>query len=361
MAKDFYAILGVPRSATEADIKQAYRRLSRELHPDKHKGDKEKEARFKEVNEAYDVLSNPKKRQSYDQFGSADAAGFGGGGFSGFSGFSGFDPSAFNGGDFSDLFESFFGGRGRKRREADNNGRNITIEISIPFAEAISGAEKEVSLKTFVTCKTCDGKGSAAGSKLVSCKECGGTGSVTQTTSSLFGMIRQSVLCSACHGSGKVPETPCKHCGGEGRTNERKTVTIRIPAGIDEGQTLRVPGSGEAGRQGSGSGDLLVHIRVAPDPRYLREGDDIRSTVKISIVDAVLGGQITVETVQGNMDVTIPPSTQPGQLLRLKGKGMPIVNTSRFGDHYVTVEIAVPTKLTKEERKLFEQLRSFTK
>jgi len=367
MAKDYYAILGVQKTATEADLKQAYRRLSRELHPDKHKGDpsdpasvragKEKEAKFKEVNEAYDVLSDPKKRQAYDQFGTADAAGFGGG-FSGFSGFSGFDPGAFAGGDFADLFESFFGGgTGRRRREADSQGRGVEVELTIPFADAVTGTERDVTLKTQVTCLDCGGNGSEKGSKLQTCSECGGTGAVTRTSSSLFGMIRQSVLCPLCRGSGKVPEHPCKRCSGEGRTTERKTLTVRIPKGIDDGQTLRITGEGEAGRQGGTSGDLLVHIRVELDSRFLREGDDIRSTMKIPVTDAVLGGRLSVLTVHGTVETTIPAGTQPGQILRLKGKGMPVLNTSRFGDHYVTVNVEIPNKLSKRERELFEELK----
>ncbi|MFA5800384.1 MAG: molecular chaperone DnaJ [Candidatus Peribacteraceae bacterium] len=369
MAKDYYAILGVQKTATEADLKQAYRRLSRELHPDKHKGDpsdpasvragKEKEAKFKEVNEAYDVLSDPKKRQAYDQFGTADAAGFGGGqGFSGFSGFSGFDPSAFAGGDFADLFESFFGGgAGRRRRETDNRGRAVEVELTISFADAVTGMEREVTLRTHVTCADCSGSGGEKGSKLQTCSECGGAGAVTRTSSSLFGMIRQSVLCPSCRGSGKVPERSCKRCSGEGRTMERKTLTVRILKGIDDGQTLRITGEGEAGRQGGASGDLLVHIRVEPDSRFLREGDDIRSTVKAPITDAVLGGRLSVLTVHGTMETTIPAGTQPGQILRLKGKGMPVLNTSRFGDHYVTVNVEIPTKLSRRERELLEELK----
>ncbi len=370
MAKDYYAILGIRKTATEADIKQAYRRLSRELHPDKHKGDpsdpasvragKEKEAKFKEVNEAYDVLSDQKKRQAYDQFGTADAAGSGGG-FSGFSGFSGFDPGAFAGGDFADLFESFFGGgAGRRRRETDNRGHAVEVELTISFADAVTGTEREVTLRTHVTCADCGGSGGEEGSKLRTCSECGGTGAVSRTSSSLFGMIRQSVLCPTCRGSGKVPEYPCKRCNGEGRTMERKTLTVRIPKGIDDGQTLRITGEGEAGRQSGASGDLLVHIRVEPDSRFLREGDDIRSTVKIPITGAVLGGRLSVLTVHGTAETMIPAGTQPGQILRLKGKGMPVLNTSRFGDHYVTVEVDIPTKLSREQRRLFEELRRAT-
>jgi molecular chaperone DnaJ len=359
VAKDFYAILGVQKTSSEAEIKQAYRKLSKELHPDKHKGDKDKEAKFKEVNEAYEVLSDAKKKEAYDRFGSADFSGFRpgqGGGAGDFGGFSGFDPSSF-GGDFGDIFDAFFGGARGGGKRADTRGRNLEVEITIPFTEAVAGAEREISLKTEVACESCKGTGSAEGSKLVSCVECGGTGAVTRTSRSLFGMIRQNVLCETCRGAGKVPEKPCKTCKGEGRTTGHKTVRVRIPAGIDDGQTLRVTGEGEAGKHGSAAGDLLVHIRVESDKRFEREGDDIRSTVSLHVIDAVLGTKIDVETVHGTSTIDIPAGTQPGQVLRLKGKGMPVVNTARTGDHFLTVGIVVPTKLSKEEKKLFEELR----
>ncbi len=356
MAKDFYAILGVPRSASEADIKQAYRKLSKELHPDKHKGDKTKEAKFKEVNEAYEVLGDAKKKQAYDQFGSTNGESpFGGG----FSGGGGFDPSQFQGADFSDLFESFFGGTGGRRRGSDGKGRNVETEIGITLAEAVTGTERSVTMNVQVTCSDCGGPGSAEGSKLVNCTECGGTGSISKTMNSLFGSIRQNVVCPTCRGNGKVPEKPCKKCSGEGRTQEKKTVTVRIPSGIDEGQTLRVTGEGEAGRRGGPAGDLLVHISVAPDKRFERNGDDIRSSISIPVVDAVLGADVTVDTVHGPMTMTVPSGTQPGQVLRIKHKGMPVLNTSRTGDHYVTIDVLIPGKLSREERKLFEELRKF--
>lgn len=361
MAKDFYGILGVSKTASEAEIKQAYRKLSKELHPDKHKGDKGKEAKFKEVNEAYEVLSDPKKKANYDQFGSADFGGFGGGGGQGFGGFQGFgqgfDPSQFGGGDLGDLFESFFGGGGGRRRKSDGRGRTVEVEVTIPFTDAVRGGERTITLKTLVECSECDGTGGEAGAKLKTCTECSGTGTITKATRSLFGTIQQSVLCPTCKGSGKIPEKPCKKCHGEGRTEEKKTITVRIPAGIDDGQSLRVTGEGEAGRQGAASGDLLVRIQVEPDPRFVREGDDIRSSLPLPVIDAVLGVDVDVETVHGKTKVNIPAGTQPGQVFRIKNKGMPVVNTSRHGDHYVTVDIVVPTKLSREEKKLFEELR----
>ncbi len=361
MAKDFYAILGVPKSATEAEIKQAYRKQSKELHPDKHKGDKGKEAKFKEVNEAYEVLSDPKKKESYDRFGSADFNGFGGGGGGGggFGGFSqGFQGADFNG-DLNDLFSSFFngGGGGGRGRKPDTRGRNVEVEISIPLMDSVKGAERTITFTTQIVCDECAGNGSAHGSKTVTCTECGGTGSVTRTAKSLFGAIRQNVICEICRGSGKVPEKPCKKCGGDGRVSGKKTVNVRIPAGIDDGQTMRLTGDGEAGRQGEKAGDLLVHVRVEADARFERVGDDIRSTLPLPVLDAILGSEADIHTVHGTTKVSIPAGTQPGQVLRLKGKGMPVLNAGRHGDHYVTVDILVPTKLNREERKMFEELR----
>ncbi len=361
--KDFYAILGIPKSATDVEIKHAYRKQSKELHPDKHKGDKGKEAKFKEVNEAYEVLSDAKKRESYDRFGSADFGGFGpgggGGGSGGFSGFSqDFDGANFSG-DLNDLFSSFFGGAtaNGRRRGPDTRGRNIEAEISIPLMDAVKGAERTITFQTHIVCDECAGSGGVHGSKTVTCSECNGTGSVTRTAKSLFGAIRQSVVCETCHGSGKVPEKACKKCSGDGRISGKKTVNVRIPAGIEDGQTMRLTGDGEAGRQGSPSGDLLVHIRLEPDPRFQRVGDDIRSTLPLSVVDAVLGTEAGVNTVHGMVAVSIPAGTQPGQVLRLRGKGMPVLNAGRHGDHYVTVDIVVPTKLSREERRIFEELR----
>lgn len=362
MSKDFYAILGVQKTASEAEIKQAYRKLSRELHPDKHKGDKAKEAKFKEVNEAYEVLSDEKKKSAYDRFGSADYAnmGQGGGGFGGFSGFQGFDASQFEGmNGFGDIFENFFGGaRGGGRQKASSGrGRAMEVEIQISFMDAVKGLERPLSFRTLVPCDDCGGKGHADGSAMQECSECKGTGAVERTARSLFGMVRQNVVCEQCHGNGKVPEKPCKTCHGEGRTEREKTITLRVPAGIDDGQSLRLKEEGEAGRQNKEAGDLLIHVRVAPDARFERDGDDIRSSLSIGIVDAVLGADREVETVHGKTTISIPAGTQPGQILRIKHKGMPVVNTSRTGDHYITLDIVVPTKLSKEERKLYEGLR----
>ncbi len=358
MAKDPYSILGVSRSATEAEIKAAYRKLSRELHPDKHKGDKEKESKFKEVNAAYEVLSDPKKKQAFDQFGSADGSSPFGGGGSGFSGFgNGFDASSFGG--FSDIFESFFsgGGGGGNRRAQEGTGRDTEVELSIPFMATVTGEERPISFRTLITCDTCKGSGAAEGSKVVTCDQCSGTGQVTKRMSSLFGVIQQSVVCSKCKGAGKIPEKPCRTCSGEGRVADKKTVQIHIPAGISDGQALRITGEGEAGKHGARAGDLFVRIRVQPDGRFERHGDDIRSTLSLSALDAILGTEKIIETVHGSMTLNIPAGTQPDQILRIRSKGMPVLNTTRFGDHYVTVSIVIPSKLSRKERELLEEWR----
>lgn len=362
MPKDFYQILGISRSASSSEIKSAYRKLSKELHPDKHKGDKEKEAKFKEVNEAYEVLSNPEKKKRYDQFGSADGPQFGGGGGQGFSGFENFDFSQFSGGGgFGDIFESFFGGaRGGRQRQPDLRGDDVQVGLSISLADAVQGLDRDISFETIILCDVCNGTGAQEGSTLKTCETCGGTGQVVRTVNSFFGAIQQASLCSTCKGSGKVPEKACKSCHGEGRKKGTKTVKVHIPAGIASGQSIRIRGEGQAGKQGGAAGDLFVVIDVKNDVRFERDGDDIRSSAHISIASAVLGDHINVETVQGTVKLAIPAGTQSHQLFRIKGKGMPILNTHRHGDHFVTVIVDVPEKLTREQKKLFEELRERT-
>ncbi|MDD5469322.1 MAG: molecular chaperone DnaJ [Candidatus Peribacteraceae bacterium] len=357
MPRDFYEVLGVGRSATQEEIKRAYRRLSKEFHPDKHKGDKgdkDVEQRYKEINEAYETLNDPKKRQMYDQFGSA---GPGGGGFGGFSGFNQGDFSG-----FSDIFESFFGGRGPGGRQArDQRGSDMEVELVITLQDVVHGAQHTLSLRKQHTCSACGGSGAKEGAALVTCSTCSGTGQVTRSAQSFFGTIQQSVVCPACAGSGKMPETPCASCGGEGRREEKSTVTVDVPAGIDDGQTLRVRGEGEAGRQGAPAGDLFVHIRIKPDHRFEREREDIRSSITIPAIDAILGTEVPVETVHGPVTLKVPDATQPGQVFRLRGKGLPVLSSSRHGDHYVTVQVEIPKKLSRKEKELMGEWRKLGK
>jgi len=350
MPRDYYEVLGVSRDASADEIKKAYRKLSKELHPDKHKDEEDAEKRFKEVNEAYEALKDPEKKKRYDQFGAARVEGAS-------QGFSGFDFSGFGGGGgLNDIFESFFGG-GAARGPRSERGRDREVRLRITFAEAVSGVRKTMMLEKFAACFECSGSGVAKGSKKVTCSECGGTGQVTRTAQSFFGMIQQSVLCGKCRGSGSVPEEVCKACSGEGRVQKREEVTVNIPSGIHDGQTLRLSGQGDEGRQDAPAGDLYVLIAVAGDPRFHREGDDIHAKVTISVLDAILGTEVSVPTAHGNIELKIPPGTQPQQVMRLRGKGMPVLGTSRHGNHYVTVRVEVPKKLGKKEKKLLEEWR----
>ncbi len=357
MSSDFYATLGLSRDASPEDIKKAYRRMSKELHPDKHKGDKEREQKFKEINEAYETLADPAKRKTYDQFGKTGPGGAGAGGFD-FSGFSGARPEDFGG--FSDLFETFFGGRGQKAGKRQERGRDLEVRVRITFMESVTGVQKILSLERLVACGDCSGSGAAKGSSLITCTECGGTGQVTRTTQSFFGAIRQAVLCSRCSGSGKFPEKKCTQCDGEGRVLRKEEVALDIPAGIDDGQTVRLRAYGEAGRNGSPSGDLFVHVEVSPDPRFTRNRDDVHGVHRISVPDAALGSDVQVDTAHGSVSLRIPPGTQSGQVMRIRGKGMPLLQSKNHGDHYVTIEVQIPVKLSREERRILEEWREIS-
>lgn len=356
MSKDYYSVLGLGRDASADDIKRAYRKLSKELHPDRNKDNPDAEQKFQEVNEAYEVLNDPQKRKMYDQFGTA--GGPGGAGGQGFGGFDGFDFSGFSGqggaGGFSDIFESFFGGQ-RGGGRPSNRGSDVEIGIRISMKEAFSGAEKTVQVSINAACDACDGEGHEKGSSMKNCDECGGTGQVTRTAQSFFGTIRQSVVCPKCQGHGTVPEKPCAKCAGEGRLQQKKDLAVHIPAGIDDGQTLRLQHQGEAGRQGGAAGDLYVHVSVDPDDTMKREGDDMHSTREIHVLEALLGSEVSIETLHGTVQMKVPAGTQPGHKLRIKNKGMPILGTSRYGDHYVTVRVNIPNKLSRKEQKVLGQ------
>jgi molecular chaperone DnaJ len=359
MAKDLYAVLGLSKGASVDEVKQAYRKMSKEWHPDKHKGDKKAEEKFKEINEAYEILGNEKKKQMYDQFG---ATGSGPG--SGSAGFGGFDFSGFQGaenlGDIASIFENFFGGGrsgGRGRSHSAERGADHEATIEVPLSDVVRGVDRTVSFRRQSRCGACEGSGKKSGTDMIACATCGGTGQVVHTTQSFFGAIRQSAVCGKCHGSGKVPKEPCAACGGDGRVSEKATVTVRVPPGIDDGQTLRVEGQGDAGRRRSMTGDLYVHVRVVPDKHFERNGADLASAATVHVLDAILGADIDVATVHGNLKTHIPEGTQPGTVLRLKGKGLPVLGSSRMGDHYVTINIEIPKKLSREERKVVEEWR----
>jgi molecular chaperone DnaJ len=347
---DYYHILGVSRGASPDEIKKAYRKLSKQYHPDRNKGGKAAEEKYKQINRAYECLSDPQKKQAYDQFGDEDGPQFGGRGFGG--GARGFEG-------FGDIFETFFGGgRGTGgARRPDLRGRDAEVVVRVSLREAYTGVKKTIRIKKPVSCSSCSGSGAGKGSKTIACSECGGTGQVTRTAQSFFGVIQQSMVCERCRGAGRVPEKPCDSCSAEGRVQGSEEVSVEIPAGINSGQTLRLRGKGEAGRQGAQSGDLYVHIEIEPDPNLVRDGDDLRTSATISAPDAALGTQVKIGGVVDDVTLKIPAGTQPSQVVRVKGKGMPVLNSSRHGDLYVKVNVEVPKKLGRKERELWEGLR----
>jgi len=361
MPTDFYQTLGVPKSASEADIKKAYRRLAHEHHPDKDKGDASK---FKEVNEAYQVLSDPQKRQQYDQFGSgyqnqAGRQGFNGQGFDqngfdfgsfaqGFQGQGGFD-------DAFDIFSDIFGG-GRQQRNSRNRGIDLEMELDLSFDEAIFGVERELRLEKKDSCPTCTGSGAEPGSKVTTCSKCHGTGQIRVTRRTILGNMATVTTCDACSGTGKVPEKPCKDCKGIGVLRQEKTVKVKIPAGVDDGSRVRVSGEGEMGYRGSSPGDLFLRLNVQQHKVLRRDGQNIYSDVPVSFYQAALGTSVDVLTVDGDVSLKVPEGTQSGKVFRMKSKGVPIIGSSSRGDHMVTVRVVTPTKLTKKERELFKKL-----
>lgn len=291
----------------------------------------------------------------YDQFGRTGGPGGAPGGAGGFD-FSGFQGFQGNMGDMGDFFESFLGGqRGGGRRRTQGQDRSIAVEIELK--DTLEKKPVQLRLTRVRACDTCGGNGAEKGAKMTICKTCGGTGQVLRIVQQIFVQVQQRSVCGDCQGSGSIPESPCKECKGEGRTSKTETVSVDIPAGIDDGQQLRLSGQGDAGLRGQQAGDLYVTVRVKPDPRFEREGADLKSSVRVSAVDAILGAEIDVDTVQGTSTITLPAGTQPGQVLRLKGKGLPELNRSRHGDHYAEIVVEIPTKLSKQERKILEEWR----
>ncbi|MBI2356102.1 MAG: molecular chaperone DnaJ [Candidatus Doudnabacteria bacterium] len=356
MAKDYYSTLGVSKTASPEEIKRAYRRLAHEHHPDKGNGNEEK---FKEINEAYQVLSNPEKRQQYDQFGTAfDSR-------AGAQGFSGFDPNDFMRGfgfsgsaDFEDAFDIFSDmfGRPARTRVRRERGVDLEMEINLSFEEAVFGTEKDISLEKRDVCQRCKGSGAEVGSKVSTCPKCHGTGQIRTSRRTIFGQIAQVAACDECEGSGKVAEIVCSECQGSGIARRTKRLKVKIPAGVDDDSRLRIPGEGEAGYKGSNFGDLYLRINVAPHSTLQREGFNILSELPLSFYQAALGTQVEVETVDGRVNLKIPAGTQSEKTFRLKGKGVPIMGRSGRGDHLVTVHVITPTKLTKKEKELFKKL-----
>ena len=360
MAQDFYQTLGLSKSATPEEIKKAYRRLAHEHHPDKDKGNADK---FKQINEAYQVLSNPDKKASYDRFGTAEP-GMGGGAGAGTGGFGGFDFNGFSQGfggqapgfdDAFDIFSDIFSG-GAGRRESRTRGIDLEMDLKLTFEEAVFGVEKEIELDKKDTCKKCSGSGAEPGSKVSTCPKCHGQGQIRTTRRTILGNMATVATCDQCNGLGKVPEKPCTECKGSGQLRQAKTIKVNIPAGVDDGSRVRVTGEGEVGYRGSSPGDLFLHLHVKDHATLKREREHVFSEAPISFYQAALGTTVNIEGVDGRMDVKVPAGTQSGKVLRLKSKGVPFVNSSTRGDHYVTVRVITPTKLTKKEKELFKQL-----
>lgn len=357
MAKrDYYEVLGVSKSAGEADLKKAYRNLARQYHPDVNKT-AEAEAMFKEITEAYEVLSDPQKRAAYDQYGHA-GVNMGGGGPGG--GFEGFGGAGFG---FNDIFEAFFGGGmgggGRRGPSGPERGSDLRLDLEVAFRDAIFGTETEIAIAHLAGCDTCHGSGAAPGSEVTTCGTCRGMGQVQQSQRTPFGSFTQVAVCPKCQGEGKMAENPCKDCRGQGRKKVSKQLKVKIPAGVDTGARLRVSGEGDAGSRGGPAGDLYVVLFVLPDGehRFERRDTDLYTEAAVDYTDAALGAEIEVPTLEGTTRITMPAGTQPGTVFRLKGKGVPHLGDSRRrGDLHVAVKLEVPTQLSSDETTLLKRL-----
>jgi molecular chaperone DnaJ len=362
MAKrDYYEVLGVDKNASDDEIKRAYRRLAKKYHPDVNPNDKEAEAKFKEVNEAYEVLGDPQKRSKYDQFGHSFNGQNGFGGFEGFGGFGGFE--GFGQGGFGDIFDMFFGdGFGSTKRNTNRpqKGADIRYDLEISFKEAAFGVNKEIDITRLEDCPRCGGNGSEPGHDPKVCPSCNGTGQVQYAQSTAFGRFVNVKTCSKCNGQGKIITDPCTKCKGKGRVRKRRKINLNIPAGIDNGQAITLRGEGEAGVRGGYPGDLYVYISVKPHKLFERKGQDIYCDIPITFVQASLGGELEVPTLNGKVKYTIPEGTQSGTVFRLRGKGIPSVRGYGRGDQYVKVNVEVPRKLTEEQKELLKKFDEMT-
>lgn len=357
--RDYYEVLGVDRGADDATLKKAYRKLAKKYHPDINPGDKEAEKKFKEATEAYGVLSDAEKRRMYDQYGHAAFENGGGGAGGGFGGFGGFDFSGQDMGDiFGDIFGDLFGGRRSSRaNNGPMKGANLRAVIHITFLEAVFGCEKELEVNLKDPCKTCGGTGAKPGTSPVTCPKCQGKGQIVYTQQSMFGMMQNVTVCPDCHGTGKIIKEKCPDCRGTGYTSSRKKIQVSVPAGIDNGQSIRIREKGEPGTNGGPRGDLLVEVQVARHPVLQRQDLNIFSTAPITFAQAALGGTIRITTVDGDVEYEVKPGTQTDTKIRLKGKGVPSVrNRNIRGDHYVTLVVQVPTKLSEAAK---DALREF--
>lgn len=370
--KDYYEILGVSKDSSEKEIKKAYRKLAKEYHPD-HNKSPEAEEKFKEVGEAYEVLSDPSKRKAYDQFGHAGVDGFGasapggapGGGFSGvydmgdifsqfFKGFNGFDGQSEGFGGFSDIFGGGFGQQRSRTRKPQ--GQDLKYEVDVEFLEAIKGSEVEINVNRSVRCDACDGTGAEDG-EVEQCETCGGQGKVRKVQNTLLGSVSVVTNCPECGGAGEVAKEKCHDCNGSGVQSENKDIKIKIPPGAYDGMILRFHNGGSYVKGADSAGDLYIQVNVTPDERFERRGDDIYSTIEIPAYKATLGDVVEIETVHGDVNLKIPSGTQPGAVFRIRGKGAPVVGKDSIGDHYVKVEVVIPNRVNRKQRKVWEELR----
>lgn len=350
--RDYYEVLGVEKTASADEIKKAYRKKALQYHPDRNPGDKEAEAKFKECNEAYEVLSNDEKRSRYDQYGFAGVDP----NFNPNAGFGGFGD-AFSG--FGDIFGDIFGGGGSRRSaNGPRRGEDVGARLELTFEEAAFGAEKEVSVTRIETCAKCSGSGAAEGTTPETCPTCHGTGSV-RTSQNFFGMTMQSTsACPKCGGSGKIVKEPCPTCRGKGKVRRTTKVKVKIPAGVDEGQNVRVRGEGCSGTSGGPSGDLLIEVSIRSHPFFQRDGINVLCELPITFTQAALGAELEVPTLDGKVRYTIPEGTQTGTVFRLRGKGIPMLNSKTRGDQLVTVVVETPTRLSKEQKELLRRLET---
>ena len=356
--RDYYEVLGVSKGASESEIKKAYRKMALKYHPDKNPGDKEAEEKFKEAAEAYEILSNAEKRQRYDQYGHAGV-----GGAAGANGFHMSMDDIFSqfGDIFGDAFGGAFGGFGgfggtRQRRRRVNKGSNLRVKVKLTLAEIAKGTEKKIKVSKYVSCNSCNGTGSKAGSSYATCSTCHGTGSVTRITNTFLGQMQTSSTCPACGGEGQTIVSKCPVCAGDGIVKGEEVISIKIPAGVEDGMQLSMSGKGNAGARGGIPGDLIILIEEQEDKNFVRDGRNILYDAFISFTDASLGATIDVPTLDGKARIKIAPGTQAGKVLRLKGKGLPSLNSYGNGDLLVNINVWTPKSLTKEEREILEKL-----
>lgn len=361
--KDYYQTLGVSRGASQQEIKRAFRKLAHQYHPDKNSGGDE--TKFKEVNEAYQVLGNPKKRQQYDQFGTTfdqagaqgRASGFSDFDFGGFrQGFQGFNVN-FNDFDLGDIFSDMFGFGGRSRaRTRERRGADIQVDLELDFDKVFTGSSETLKIMKEVVCSRCNGRGAEPGSKITQCSTCQGTSRVKRVRQTILGSFTQTSVCPDCRGEGKTINNPCNNCGGTGRVKDYEEIEVNIPAGVRDGQTIRMQGKGQAGERGAGAGDLFLKIRIKSSDKFKRKDDDIKTELPISFTQAALGGEVFVKTWNGEVKLKIPSGTQSGKVFKLSGKGIPHLNGRGSGDHLVKVNIITPTSLSSREKELFQAL-----